>query len=144
LLGGGMTDMTERGLQVFAEIMGEDAASGMKAAMASGEFGADIATLATDFAFGRVWGRAGLDRKQRSLVTIGILIAQRQTAELRNHVRIGVTNGLTARELEEVLIQAIPYAGFPAVASAMTAVLETLRELGMDTTSTTSEERGLL
>jgi 4-carboxymuconolactone decarboxylase len=139
-----MTGTTERGLQVFAEIMGEDAASGMKAAMASGEFGADIATLATDFAFGSVWGRSGLDRKQRSLVTIGILIAQRQTAELRNHVRIGVTNGLTARELEEVLIQAIPYAGFPAVASAMTAVLETLRELGMDTTSTTSEERGLL
>ena len=65
-------------------------------------------------------------------------------AELRNHVRIGVTNGLTAKELEEVLIQAVPYAGFPAVASALTAVLETLRELGLDTASPTSEERGLL
>jgi 4-carboxymuconolactone decarboxylase len=139
-----MTGTTERGLQVFAEIMGAEAAKGMAAAMASGEFGADIATLATDFAFGSVWGRAGLDRKQRSLVTIGILIAQGQTAELRNHIRIGITNGLTARELEEVLIQAIPYAGFPAVASAMTAVLETLREMGVDTTSPTSEERGLL
>jgi 4-carboxymuconolactone decarboxylase len=139
-----MTGTTERGLRVFAEIMGAEAAEGMAAAMASGAFGADIATLATDFAFGSVWGRAGLDRKQRSLVTIGILIAQRQTAELRNHIRIGLTNGLTARELEEVLIQAIPYAGFPAVASAMTAVLETLREMGVDTTSPTSEERGLL
>jgi 4-carboxymuconolactone decarboxylase len=139
-----MGDIREQGLKLFAEIMGEDAAKGMQAAMASGAFGADIATLATDFAFGSVWSRARLDRKQRSLVTIGILIAQRQTAELRNHVRIGVTNGLTASELEEVLIQAIPYAGFPAVASAMTAVIETLRELGVDTTSPTSEERGLL
>jgi 4-carboxymuconolactone decarboxylase len=139
-----MDHRTQTGLKVFAEIMGEQAAGGMEAAMASGEFGADIATLATDFVFGSVWNRAGLERKQRSLVTIGILIAQRQIAELRNHVRIGVTNGLTARELEEVLIQAIPYAGFPAVASALTAVLDTLRELGVDTTSPTSEERGLL
>jgi 4-carboxymuconolactone decarboxylase len=135
---------TERGLRVFAEIMGQNAAKGMESAMASGAFGADIATLATDFAFGSIWNRDGLERKQRSLVTIAILIAQRQTAELRNHVRIGITNGLTPSELEEILIQAIPYAGFPAVASALTAVLETLRELGLDTTSPTSEEQGLL
>lgn len=139
-----MNQMRESGLKLFAEIMGEDAAKGMEVAMASGAFGADIATLATDFVFGSVWNRDGLERKHRSLVTIGILIAQGQTAELRNHVRIGLINGLTARELEEVLIQAIPYAGFPAVASAMTAVLETLRELDVDTTSPTSEERGLL
>jgi 4-carboxymuconolactone decarboxylase len=139
-----MGDLRLQGLKLFAEIMGEDAAKGMNAAMASGTFGADIATLATDFAFGSVWNRPGLERKQRSLVTIGILIAQGQTTELRNHVRIALTNGLTPRELEEVLMQAIPYTGFPAVASALTAMIETLRDLGVDTTSPTSEERGLL
>ena len=49
------------------------------------------------------------------------------------------------RELEEVLIQSIPYVGFPAVASATTAMIETLREMGLDLNQTrTSEERGLL
>lgn len=138
-----MRDDTERGLALFARMMGRARADGLEAAMASGAFGSSIASLATDFVFGQVWSRDGLDPKQRSLVTIGILIAQRQSAELRNHVRIGVANGLSAGELEEVLVQAIPYAGFPAVALAMTAVLETLRELGLDI-SPTSEERGLL
>lgn len=139
-----MSDRTERGLQIFGELMGEGVAKGLAGAMGSGGFGAPIAALAADFAFGSVWARDGLERKQRSLVTIGILIAQRQTAELRNHVRIGVANGLTARELEEVLVQAIPYVGFPAVAGATTAVIEALRELGIDADSPTSEERGLL
>ena len=132
------------GLTVFGEIMGEDKAAGLRAASESTGFGSDISRLAINYAFADVWGDDKLERKQRSLVTLGILIASRQTLELRNHVRIAVRNGLTARELEGVLIQALPYVGFPAVASATTAVLETLRELGIDTTTRTSEERGLL
>lgn len=139
-----MNDKTTYGLKVFCEIMGPERAAGMKAAAESNGFASAIGRLALDYAFADVWGRDGLERKQRSLVVIGILIASRQTLELKNHVRIGVANGLTARELEEVLIQAVPYVGFPAVASATTAVIETLREMGIDTTTQTSEERGLL
>jgi 4-carboxymuconolactone decarboxylase len=85
-----------------------------------------------------------LERKQRSLVTIAVLIATRQNHELKNHVRIAVRNGLTVRELEEVLFQCLPYLGFPAVATATTQMLEALRELGLETESKTSEEQGLL
>lgn len=138
------SETTERGLKVFAEMMGEDRAAEMRAGLTGNHFGAAIGQLAVDYAFGDVWARDGLARKQRSLVVIGILIAQRQVAELKNHVRIGIANGLTSRELEEVLIQAIPYIGFPAVASAMSAVIEVLRELGLDTATRTSEERGML
>lgn len=137
-------DVTERGLKVFAEIMGEDRAAEMRAGLANDSFGAAIGKLATDFAFGSVWSREGLERKQRSLVVIGVLIAQRQTLELKNHVRIGIRNGLTVRELEEALIQTIPYVGFPAAASATTAVVEVLREQGLDVSTLTSEERGML
>jgi 4-carboxymuconolactone decarboxylase len=139
-----MTDVTERGLQVFGEIMGEERARQMRLGIESDGFGSAIAKLATDFAFGSVWGRDGLERKQRSLVVIGILIAQRQTAELKNHIRIGLTNGLTPREIEEALIQTLPYVGFPAVASATSAIVEVLREAGVDTQTRTAEERGML
>lgn|SRR5487761_488126 len=139
-----MDQKAEYGLQVFGELMGADRAEALRAAASGNGFGSAIAALALNYAFADVWGREGLERKQRSLVTLGILIATRQTLELKNHIRIGVRNGLTARELEEVLVQCIPYVGFPAVASATSAVVETLRELGIDTQTKTSEERGLL
>jgi len=141
-----MNDRIERGLQIFSELLGPAAGQAMREAIDHPEsFGAPIARIAAEYAFAEVWGRDGLERKQRSLVTLGILIATRQVAELKNHVRIATANGLTARELEEVLIQSIPYVGFPAVASATTAMVETLRELGIELGQTrTSEERGLL
>ena len=139
-----MDERSEYGLKVFGEIMGEDKAAGLRAAANGTGFASGIGRLAIGQAFADVWGRDGLERKQRSLVTLAILIATRQTLELKNHVRIAVRNGLTVRELEEVLFQAIPYLGFPAVASATTVMIETLRELGLDTESKTSEERGLL
>jgi len=51
-----------------------------------------------------------LDAKQRCLVAIGILIALRQTEQLKNHIRIGLTNGLTVRQIEEATIEAVAYA----------------------------------
>jgi len=139
-----MNDHSERGLKVFGEIMGEDSAKTLRAVAEGSGFASGIARLAVDYAFADVWARDGLERKQRSLVTIAILIATRQTHELKNHVRIAVRNGLTVRELEEVLFQCLPYLGFPAVATATSQMLETLRELGLETESKTSEERGLL
>jgi 4-carboxymuconolactone decarboxylase len=139
-----MNEKRAYGLKVFGEIMGTEMAGHLKAAAESDGFASAIGRLAIDYAFADVWGRDGLERKQRSLVVLGILIATRQTLELKNHVRIAVANGLTARELEEVLVQSVPYVGFPAVASATTAVLETLREMGLETKTQTSEERGLL
>jgi 4-carboxymuconolactone decarboxylase len=134
----------EYGLKVFGEIMGPEKAAGLREVGDTTGFGSDIARLAVNYAFADVWGSDMLERKQRSFVTLAILIATRQTLELKNHVRIAVANGLTARELEGVLTQCVPYLGFPAVASATSAVIETLRELGIDTVTKTSEERGLL
>lgn len=139
-----MTDVRAIGERLFTEIMGEERGAEMRRSIVEGGFAGAMAGLATDFSFGTVWAREGLDRKQRSLVTIGVLIAQRQMAELKNHFRIALTNGVLRTELEEALIQAVPYTGFPAVASASGALIEVLRERGLDTETRTSSERGLL
>lgn len=139
-----LDEKSERGLAVIGGMMGPKFSDALRAAATSGKFGSAISQMAVNYAFADAWGRDGLEKKQRSLVVIGILIAQRQTAELKNHVKIGVANGLSVRELEEVLIQSVPYVGFPCVASATTAVIEALREIGMDPHVQTSEERGLL
>lgn len=140
-----MTDESiQRGLEVFGELMGEQAKAAMAAGLEDEGFASAMAPLACQFAFDQVWGRDGLERKHRSLVVIGILIAQRQPSELKNHIRIALNNGLTVREIEEALIQSLPYVGFPAVASATTSIIEVLREQGVDTSTRTSEEKGLL
>jgi AraC-like DNA-binding protein/alkylhydroperoxidase/carboxymuconolactone decarboxylase family protein YurZ len=69
-----------------------------------------------------------LDAKQRSLVTIGILIALQQTEELKNHIRIGLTNGLTVRQIEEATTQAFACAGTPAAHTVGNVVLEVLQD----------------
>ena len=135
----------QRGVELVREMFGEPFLAGMRAAAASGGFAADAATIAFESAFGAVWSRPGLDRKQRSLVTLGILIGTGKPNELKNHVRAGLNNGLNVRELQEVLIQAIPYCGFPCVAEAIEATVAVLRERGLvDDSVKTSKDRGLL
>jgi 4-carboxymuconolactone decarboxylase len=117
------------GLAIYAQLRGTERAERMRRTVDSGEFGSTMTAMSMEFVFGQIWSRAVLDAKQRSLVTIGILIALRQTEELKNHIRIGLTNGLTVRQIEEATIQAAAYAGFPAAHTASNAVLEVLQEL---------------
>jgi len=139
-----MDDIREKGLQLFAEIMGPERAEQFRLGLEQGGISGAMTGFAADFAFGSIWARDGLERAKRSLVVIGVLIAQRQTAELKNHFRIGLANGLAPREIEEAVIQSLPYVGFPAAAGATSALIEVFREQGLDTTSLTSHERGLL
>lgn len=134
-----------RGVKLVREMFGEEFLAGMQAAAGSGAFAADAAAIALEAAFGAVWSRPGLERKQRSLVTLGILIGTGKSSELKNHVRAGLNNGLTVSELQEVLIQSIPYCGFPCVAEAIQATVEVLRERGLvDDQVKTAKDRGML
>ena len=68
----------------------------------------------------------------RSGIVMGMLMALRQTDELKYHVRIALANGLTIAELEEVLYLSVPYAGFPAANSAKQAMKAALREIELE------------
>ena len=97
-----MSELTERGLELFSEMRGAERAAEMRDAISCGGFGSAMMALAVDFVFGSIWTRPGLDRKQRSLVTLGILIALRRTEEFKNHVQIGLGNGLTVGEALQI------------------------------------------
>jgi 4-carboxymuconolactone decarboxylase len=124
-----MNNERERGIKFFGEVLGEENAPGLREHIGSSDFGKECAKWAADFAFGTVWTREGLDRKMRSCAVLGMLIALRQTDEIKYHVRIALANGLTVKELEEVLYLSVPYAGFPAANSAKQAMIEVLREV---------------
>jgi 4-carboxymuconolactone decarboxylase len=92
------------------------------------DFAPELLELSIDNVFGRLWGREGLSRRDRSLVTLGVLIALRASDELRFHFPIARTNGLTDDEIAEVIYHCTGYAGFPAAASARTVAAEVLKE----------------
>ena len=97
----------------------------------SGQFPA--AKLAPDFyryvaetAFGMIWSRPGLARRDRSLVTVAQLAALGKLGELRGHLVGALNNGCTKAELVEVLMQTAVYAGVPAANEALGVAADVL------------------
>jgi 4-carboxymuconolactone decarboxylase len=115
-----MTNLRDEGLKVFREMLPgalPDVPNDEVAFDADG-FAPELMDIGVESVFGRLWARDGLDRRGRSLVTLGILIALRASDELEAHFRIARNNGLTDGELAEVIYHASGYAGFPAAATA--------------------------
>ena len=112
-----MPDRLAEGLEVFRELMPGIMPDDVKS-LRDGGFAQELGELSLDNVFGSLWTRPGLGRRERSLVTLGALIAMRATDELRFHMPIALRNGLTVEEIEEVVYHLTGYAGFPAANAA--------------------------
>ena len=91
-------------------------------------FTADFQDLITRYAWGEVWTRPGLDRRMRSAVTLTALVAGGHEHELAMHVRAARRNGLSAGEIEEILLQTAIYCGVPAANSAFAVAQRVIDE----------------
>jgi len=82
-------------------------------------FGGELPRLAYEHSMVDLWTRPSLGLKERSLVTIGMLIALGAESELRTHFEAGLRNGLTVEQLAEIIYHATAYVGFPAASTAL-------------------------
>jgi len=82
------------------------------------EFTRPLQDLVTEYCWGTVWTRPGLELKTRSLLNIAMLTALGKPDELKLHVHGAVRNGCTVEEIQEVLMQAAIYCGVPAALEA--------------------------
>jgi 4-carboxymuconolactone decarboxylase len=123
-----MNGSREQALQIVTEMVSPAVANIMASAAISDGFGAHLATLALENVFGALWTRPGLNRRDRSLVTLGILIALRATSELSVHIPAALNNGVTRQELEEMIYHASAYAGFPAASAALAVARQSFPE----------------
>jgi 4-carboxymuconolactone decarboxylase len=112
-----MNEIQSEGLNIFRDLI-PDVLPDDQTSLRDGEFGSELTELALDHVFAAFWGRPGLDRRSRSLVTLGALIALRASDELEFHIPMALRNGLTIEELEEVVYHSASYAGYPAAVSA--------------------------
>ncbi len=103
----------EAGIKCRREVVG-DAYVDRALAAGCSDFSRPMQELVTEATWGLVWRRPGLDRKQRSLLNIGMLCALNRSAELATHVRGAIRNGLTMVEVREAILQVSQYVGMPA------------------------------
>lgn len=102
----------EAGLRVRREVLG--AAHVDRSLGQVTEFSRPIQELVTEYCWGAIWDRDGLDRRTRSLLNIVTLTALNRMHELGVHVRGAIRNGVTVEEIQEALLQAAIYIGVPA------------------------------
>jgi 4-carboxymuconolactone decarboxylase len=100
-----------------------------RAAAGTTSFTADFQDFITRTAWGDVWQRPGLERRERSLLTLAVTVAMRHWDEFALHVRAAVNNGLTEAEIAEVLQHCAVYAGVPAANHAFAVARPILEEL---------------
>ena len=118
-----MTEKREAAIAIVSEMLSPEIALAMANSETSPQFGALIGGLALDTVFGTLWTRPGLNRRDRSLLTLGILIALRATEELHFHIPAAIKNGVTKDEIAEIIYHSSGYAGFPAASSARTLAM---------------------
>ena len=120
-------DLFQLGLKIRREVLGDDY---VDAALAAGaDFNGDFQRYITSSAWGAVWGRDTLSKRDRSLITICQLAALGHHEELALHIRATKNTGLSREDVKEALIQVAVYSGVPAANSAYRVANKVFKEI---------------
>lgn len=122
-------ELFDKGLQTRRAVLGADYVDA--AIQNADDFTRDMQELVTQYAWGDVWNRPGLERKTRSLLNLAMLTALNRPHELRLHLRGALTNGVTKDEIKEVFLQTAIYCGAPAAIDSFRTAKEVFKELGV-------------
>ena len=118
--------LRDQGLEIRKAVLGSEY---VERAMAHAPaFAQPLQELITEYCWGAIWSRPGLNRRTRSLLNLAMLTALNRSHELKLHLRGALTNGVTPEEIQEALLQATVYAGVPAGVEAFRCAQEVLAE----------------
>jgi 4-carboxymuconolactone decarboxylase len=117
---GGDDDRHRRGMQVRREVLGDEHVD--RALANTSPLDESFQSYITGAAWADVWGRPGLDRPTRSLVTIALLAALGHEQELEMHLRAARRTGASPEAIGEALLHVALYAGVPAANRAFAAL----------------------
>jgi 4-carboxymuconolactone decarboxylase len=119
-------DRYSAGMRVRREVLGDEHVDRAEASKSC--IDEEFQDLITRYAWGEIWNRTQISRHTRSLITIGLMIAQNREEELRMHIKAARNNGVSAEEMREVLLHCMIYCGVPAANAAFRAMREILNE----------------
>jgi len=105
-------DRFDKGLALRKQVLGADYVE--KSMAAADDFSRPMQELSTEYCWGYVWTRPGLELRERSLINLAMISALNRPHELKLHVKAALNNGLTREQIREVLLQVAVYCGVPA------------------------------
>ena len=127
------SDQYDAGLRERTEVLGPEYVE--RAVAGADNFNRDFQQIVTEYCWGGTWGRGVLERRDRSILNLGMLAALGKSQEFKLHFRGAINNGLTLEELREVLIQIAVYCGIPAGVEAFRNAREVLEDMNIDTST---------
>jgi 4-carboxymuconolactone decarboxylase len=113
------------GMEVRREVLGAEHVE--RATANATDLTREFQELITEYAWGTIWTRPGLDRRSRSLITLTALVARGHHEELAMHLRAALRNGLTIDEIKETLLQTAIYCGVPDANTAFRIAQDVLQ-----------------
>jgi 4-carboxymuconolactone decarboxylase len=117
----------ERGLEIRKSVLGKEFVE--NAIRSADDFSRPLQELVTEYCWGAVWGREGLDKRTRSLLNLAMISCLNRPHELRLHIAGALRNGVTRDEIREVFLQVAIYAGVPAGVDSFRAAKEVFEKL---------------
>jgi 4-carboxymuconolactone decarboxylase len=121
--------MFEKGLAIRKSVLGAEFVD--NAFATADDFNREYQELVTQYCWGEVWGRPGLDKKQRSMLNLAMLSALNRPHEIEIHVRGAIANGLTKDEIKEIFMQVAIYCGVPAGVDSFRIARKVFKEMGI-------------
>jgi len=118
-------ELFEKGLKARKQVLGEEYVEANIAG--SDEFMMTFQRAVTELAWGYAWSRPGLDKKSRSILTLGILVGLGRFQELGIYTNAALASGVSVEELKEILIHITAYCGTPAGRQSFLAAHEALK-----------------
>ncbi len=124
-------DRFEQGMATRRSVLGD--AHVNRAEANKNPFDADFQTYITENAWGAVWSRPGLTKRERSLITLSILCALGHHEEIILHLRATMNTGATREDVREMLMHVAVYAGVPAANTAYRIAKQVYAEIDKTT-----------
>lgn len=122
------TTLYERGMATRRSVLGNAHVDNASAKMTA--FDADFQSFITEGAWGSVWSRPGLSKRERSMITLALLAALGHDEEVAMHLRATANTGATPDDIKEALLHVAVYAGVPAANRAFKIAREELAKRG--------------
>jgi 4-carboxymuconolactone decarboxylase len=122
-------ELFDKGLAVRKDVLGKEyVENSLKSA---DDFMMAFQEITTEYCWGYVWDRPGLDRKTRSMLNLAMLSALNRGPELRLHINGALNNGVTKEEMKEIFLQVGIYCGIPACLDAFKTAKDVFKERGV-------------
>lgn len=119
-------DLHKKGMSTRRSVLGDEHVD--KAIAGTTDFDRDFQDYITTGAWGMVWDRPGLTKRERSLITIALLSALGHDEELKMHLKATKNTGASVNDVKEVLLHTAVYAGVPVANKAFRIAKELFKD----------------